>query len=78
MSSIPLSMLRAGDKAEIVEFHCKAKLRNRLTEMGLTCGDCIHVISGGCEGPMILGTKQDARLAIGQGMAHQIMVALTL
>lgn len=72
----PLSMLRAGQQAALVEFRCKRNMRHRLTELGLNCGDCVHVISGECNGPLILGLKNDARLALGRGMAHKIIVEL--
>jgi len=70
----PLSMLRPGEKGELVEFHCKHAQRRRLADLGLNCGDCVQVISGDGGGPMILGVKNDSRLAMGRGMAHQIIV----
>ncbi len=72
----PLSMLRPGDKAHLVEFQGHQKLRRRLADLGLNCGDCVHVISGQCNGPMILGVKNDSRLALGRGMAHKIIVQI--
>jgi Fe2+ transport system protein FeoA len=73
---VPLSMLRAGEEGALVEFRCKGNMRHRLTELGLNCGDCIYVVSGECDGPMILALKNDARLALGRGMAHKIIVEL--
>jgi Fe2+ transport system protein FeoA len=73
---IPLSMLRPGEKGELIEIRCPHKTRHRLADLGLNCGDCIHVISGECKGAMILGYKRDARLAVGRGMAHQILVRI--
>ncbi|NJL93632.1 MAG: ferrous iron transport protein A [Anaerolineae bacterium] len=70
----PLSMLRPGEQGALVEFRCPHGQRHRLTELGLTCGDCIRVISGECHGPMIVALKHDARLALGRGMAHKIIV----
>lgn len=73
---LPLSMLSPGQGGALVEFQGKCKLRHRLAELGLTCGDHICVISGECNGPMILRLKNDSRLAIGRGMAHKIIVEI--
>ncbi len=73
----PLSTLRSGEKGAVVKVSCP-HLRHRLAELGLNCGDCIHVIRGECHGPLIVGVKTDTRLALGRGMAHQIMVEIAL
>ncbi|MFP4321830.1 MAG: ferrous iron transport protein A [Anaerolineales bacterium] len=72
----PLSMLRPGEQGRLVSFEGRQKLRQRLADLGLTCGDCVRVISGECTGPMIIGVKQDARLALGRGMANKIIVQI--
>lgn len=73
---LPLSMVQPGQKVALVEFRCQRNMRHRLTELGMSCGDCVHVISGNCKGPMILGLKNDARLALGRAMADQIFVEI--
>lgn len=70
----PLSMLRPGEQGELIAFHCKRDVRRRLADLGLNCGECIRVISGDNSGSVILAFKQDARLALGRGMAHKIIV----
>ncbi len=49
-------------------------LRRRLAELGLNVGSEVRVLQSHGGGPMILAVKEDARMAIGRGMAHKILV----
>jgi ferrous iron transport protein A len=51
-------------------------MRKRLADLGLNLGMTVRVIQRDRHGPLILAVK-DARLALGRGMAHKIMVELT-
>ena len=48
-------------------------MKRRLADLGLNAGMTVKVINGISQGPLILAVK-DSRLAIGRGMAEQIIV----
>ena len=71
---MPLSMAAPGQEVELVAVHGGWGIRRRLAEMGFNPGVRLRVIhSGG--GPIIVAVRE-ARLALGRGMAHKIMVKL--
>ena len=71
---MPLSMAAPGQEVELVAVHGGRGIRRRLADMGLNPGVRLKVIhSGG--GPIIVAVRE-ARLALGRGMAHKIMVKL--
>ena len=74
--SLPLSMIAAGEKACLVEIRGGQSLHKRLSDMGLTIGAVVRVVQGDPAGPMILAIKNDARLALGRGVAQQIIVSV--
>jgi Fe2+ transport system protein FeoA len=49
-------------------------LRRRLAELGLNPGSELRIVQASGGGPLILAVKEDARIAIGQGMASRILV----
>lgn len=73
---LPLAMVRSGEQVVIRELAGGANARARLAAMGLRPGDLIEVISNAAHGRIILG-HGCTRLAVGRGIAHQIMVSLT-
>jgi Fe2+ transport system protein FeoA len=70
---MPLSMARPGERVKIVEIRGGRGLIGRLANMGFYLGVEIEVISNR-PGPLIL-SKGGARLGIGHGMAHRILVS---
>ena len=76
-SKIPLSLVSSGMTVKILEVRGGRKLKNRLLHLGLNIGSEIHVIKNDISGPLILAVKEDSRLALGRGMAHQIQVDIS-
>jgi ferrous iron transport protein A len=72
--TIPLGMVRPGEIVEVVAINGGHKVHRRLTDMGLTTGTRVRVVQGDGSGPMLLAFKDDARLAVGRGVALKIMV----
>ena len=70
----PLSMARCDQCVRLVGIEGGRTLRRRLCEMGLNPGCKLRVIHASGGGPLILAVKEDTRLALGRGMAHQILV----
>ena len=48
-------------------------MQSRLASLGLLPGEQIHVVRQGQFGPIVVSVK-GARLALGRGVAHQILV----
>lgn len=71
---MPLSMVAPGESVRLVRVHGGQNVRRRLAELGLTPGMMLRVVQGEAFGPMIVAFKDDARLALGRGMAHKIEV----
>lgn len=74
MQLMPLPFANRGEAVKVVELRAGERMRRRLAELGLHPGMTVRVISGGLDGKIILAVQNDARLAIGQGMAQKIMV----
>lgn len=69
-----LSMANPQQTVRLVEIRGGRRLRKRLADLGLTPGAVLRVVQvHGC-GPMIVAIKQDARMAIGRGIAHKLIV----
>lgn len=77
MSIIPLTCAGRGEAVQVVELRSGERLRRRLAELGLHVGMTVRLISGNRDGKVILAVQNDARLAIGCGMAQKIMVRRT-
>ena len=73
-SAMPLSMVSPGETVELVQIREGRRLRKRLADLGLSVGLNVRVVQNCFHGPLILAVKEDARLAIGRGMARQILV----
>ncbi|MGD6808826.1 MAG: FeoA family protein [Candidatus Bathyarchaeia archaeon] len=70
---IPLSILPFGTEAKITKIIGGCNLTKRLSEMGLTNGTKIKVVSDPCGGPVLIEVR-DTRLALGRGVATKIYV----
>jgi len=71
----PLSAAPCGECLRLVGIEGGRRLRRRLAELGLNPGSVVRVVQRQSGGPLILAVKGDARMAIGRGMAHKIIVA---
>lgn len=70
---MPLLMAQPGESVRLVALRGGQRMRRRLADLGLTLDMPLRVIQGNGHGPLIVAVK-DARLALGRGMAHHIMV----
>ncbi|HEC35328.1 MAG TPA: ferrous iron transport protein A [Anaerolineae bacterium] len=71
---MPLTMATPGEAVKLVAIHGGRRVRQRLADLGLTPGTTLHVVRADSWGPLIVAFKDDARLALGRGMAHKIEV----
>ena len=71
---MPLAMVAPGQPVRLVQIRGGQTVRRRLADLGLTPGIELRVVSGAAFGPLIVAFKDDARLALGRGMAHKIEV----
>ena len=71
---MPLTMAPPGEAVRLVAIHGGQRVRKRLADLGLTPGTVLKVVQGDAWGPLIVAFKDDARLALGRGMAHKILV----
>jgi len=69
---MPLSMLPPHHPARIVEVRAGHRLKERLAGLGLVPGNTVEVLNTS-SGPLLLAVG-DARLALGRGMAHKVLV----
>lgn len=74
--TLPLSMVAPQQRVRLVEIHGGQRLRKRLADLGLTLGAPLRVVQSNGGGPMIVAVKHDARMAIGRGIAHKMIVTL--
>ena len=70
---MPLSMVSAGEQVQVVAVRAGWGLQRRLADMGLTPGVQVKVINSQRPGPVVIDIR-GARLALGHGIAHKIMV----
>ena len=69
----PLSSVKAGTKVRLVRIDAGRGLNSRLASMGLVPDTEIRVVSNSHPGPFVIIVK-DAKVMLGRGMAHKIMV----
>lgn len=72
---IPLTALAPGEYGQLVQIQGSQALHKRLHDLGLTIGSPVRVVQGDPWGGLILALKNDARLAIGTGVAQKIMIS---
>jgi Fe2+ transport system protein FeoA len=70
--AFPLALAAAGAEVSIVGAAGNRRSAHRLAELGLTPGVVLTVLRG--DGGTLLIAVGDTRLAIGQGLAHTILV----
>lgn len=73
--TLPLSAVAPGETVELIAIREGRRVRKRLADLGLSTGLTVRVVQNSFTGPLILAVKEDARLAIGRGVAHQIWVS---
>lgn len=71
---LPLTMVTPGEDVRLVTIQGGRGIRQRLADIGLTPGTVLQVVQSDGWGPLIVAFKNDARLALGRGMAHKMMV----
>ncbi|MDY6877616.1 MAG: FeoA family protein [Chloroflexota bacterium] len=71
---MPLTMSTPGVDVKLVAIHGGRTVRQPLADLGLTPGAILRVVQADAWGPPIVAFKDDARLALGRGMAHKIKV----
>ncbi len=74
MPAMPLSLVGRGEHVIVHRIDGAEAARQRLLELGLNRGAHVRVMQNDHGGRMILAVKNDARLALGRGMAHHILV----
>lgn len=70
---MPLSMVSPGELVQVATVRVGWGLQRRLADMGLTPGVKVRVINSQRPGPVVIEIR-GSRLALGQGVAHKIMV----
>jgi len=70
---MPLSMATQGEVVQVVTVRAGWGLQRRLAEMGLNPGVKVRVMNSQRPGPVVIDVR-GSRLALGQGVAHKIMV----
>ena len=71
---MPLTMVSPGERVRMIAIRGGHTVRKRLADLGLTPGTVLQVVQANVHGPLIIAVKNDARLALGRGMAHKIQV----
>ena len=70
---MPLSMVTPGEVVQVVAVRTGWGLQRRLAEMGLNPGVTVRVLNSQRPGSVVIDVR-GSRLALGQGVAHKIMV----
>lgn len=73
-NTLPLTAVNRGETVTLAEVRAGSKLRRRLADLGLNMGTQVRIVQCDPNCPLILAVQNDSRLALGQGMAQQIMV----
>lgn len=71
---MPLAMAGVGVDLTLRAVQGGQQFRQRLADLGLTPGSVVRLVQREGEGPLIIALRNDARLALGRGMALKIMV----
>ncbi len=69
----PLSLAPAGEPMTIVDVRAGRRLRHRLSNLGLVPGTVVEIVQCMSCGHVILAVG-DARLALGRGATHKVLV----
>jgi ferrous iron transport protein A len=73
---LPLTMMAVGDCVWIIEIKGGHRMVRRLTDLGLTQGSEITIVSRTDSGSVIVGF-QSCRIGLGAGIAHRVLVTTT-
>ena len=71
----PLSTTQIGDRVVLAQILSGQNMAHRLSQMGLTLGSEVQVISKTTSGSVII-CIQDEQIGLGAGMANQVMVTM--
>ena len=74
IKTFPLALAGEGERVRIAAFNGGRGVMFKMTEMGLPIGSELTVTQRPAGGPMVVA-RNDARIALGAGMAHRVMVA---
>ncbi|MFW6007602.1 MAG: FeoA family protein [Bacillota bacterium] len=74
MAKLTLIQLKQGEKGKVVKFNGGRNLINKLTSRGLRPGKKIKKISESFMGGPVTIEVDNARLALGRGMATKVIV----
>jgi len=66
-------MVSPGELVQVATVRAGWGLQRRLADMGLTPGVQVRVVNSQRPGPVVIEIR-GSRLALGQGLAHKIMV----
>lgn len=73
VGAYPLVLAAVGERVRIVATRAGRGTDRRLSDLGLTSGYEVTVLSRDSSGPMVVA-RDDMRLALGTGLAHRILV----
>jgi ferrous iron transport protein A len=74
VGAFPLTLAAVGERVRIVAVHRGRGIDRKLSDLGLTSGCEVTVVSRGGGGPMVVA-RDDMRLALGAGIADRVLVA---
>jgi ferrous iron transport protein A len=73
VNAFPLTLAAMGERVRVVAVGGGQGTDRRLSDLGLTTGCVVTVVSRGSAGSMVVA-REDVRLALGVGMAHRVLV----
>ena len=73
VGAFPLTLAATGERVRVVAVGGGQGTDRRLSDLGLTTGCVVTVVSRGGAGSMVVA-REDMRLALGVGMAHRVLV----
>lgn len=75
VGAFPLMLADEGKPVRIVALNGGREMDRKLTAMGLAIGSKVSIVSRHGQGRLVVA-REDARIALGCGMAHRILVSL--
>ena len=72
-AAFPLLLAAVGERIRIVAIRSGRDTGRRLSDLGLTSGCEVTVVSRDAAGSMVVA-RDDMRLALGMGLAHRVLV----
>jgi ferrous iron transport protein A len=74
VGAFPLILATQGERVRVVTVGGERGMDRRLSDLGLTTGCEVTVVSHDGTGPMVVA-RDDMRLALGTGIVHRVLVA---